>query len=102
MDANPNLNSTQKIPKDAMELNKLTKVSFGYLEISSFKNSDTHKRYFCYNCIYCIDSMGGKCMIFDDESPDVPNNKSRVIAAHGYYNRYQSIYDKQLYTNTKS
>ena len=41
MSTKSNFISTQKIPPEAMQLNKLTKVSSGYIEISAFKNSDT-------------------------------------------------------------
>ena len=40
-----NFSSTQKIPQDASQHNKLTKVISGYVEIDEFKDSDTHKGY---------------------------------------------------------
>ena len=49
-----NFSSTQKIPEEATQHNKLTKVSSGYMEIEEFKDTDTHKGYFCYNCDYFI------------------------------------------------
>jgi hypothetical protein len=74
MSTKSNFISTQKIPPDAMQLNKLTKVSSGYIEISSFKNSDTHKGYFCYNCIYFMKS--NHCAIVTDEGQDLDGNVS--------------------------
>lgn len=56
-----------KIPKEATELNKLTKFPSGYLELSNFKNSYIHKGYFCYNCTCWIDSMEGKHMTVDND-----------------------------------
>jgi len=38
-----NFSSTQKIPQSAVEHNKLTKVTSGYMEVEEFKDSDTHK-----------------------------------------------------------
>ena len=43
MSTKSNFVSNQKIPQEATQLNKLTKVSSGYMEISSFKDSDTHR-----------------------------------------------------------
>ena len=60
-----NFISTQKIPKEASKLSKLTKFSSGYVELRNFKNSDTHKGYFCYNCIYFI--KPNHCVIVTDE-----------------------------------
>jgi hypothetical protein len=76
-----NFKSTQKIPQEALQLNKLTKVSSGYLEISAFKNSDTHRGYFCYNCIYFM--KPNHCAIVTDEGQDVDGNVSNVIAPYG-------------------
>ena len=76
-----NFVSTQKIPQEALQLNKLTKVSSGYLEISAFKNSDTHRGYFCYNCIYFM--KPNHCAIVTDEGQDVDGNVSNVIAPYG-------------------
>ncbi len=45
MSQQSNFSSTQKIPQ-ALQLNKLTKVSSGYLEISAFKDSDHYKDIF--------------------------------------------------------
>ena len=78
-----NFTSTQKIPQEALQLNKLTKVSSGYLEISPFKNSDTHRGYFCYNCIYFM--KPNHCAIVTDEGPDVDGNVSNVIAPYDIF-----------------
>ena len=76
-----NFISTQKIPQEALQLKKLTKTSSRYLEISNFKNSDTHKGYFCYNCIYFMEP--NHCAIVTDEGQDVNGNVSNVIAPYG-------------------
>ena len=81
MSSKSNFESTQKIPQEAMQLNKLTKVSSGYTEISSFKNSDTHRGYFCYNCIYFM--KPNHCAIVTDEGQDIEGNISGMIAPYG-------------------
>ena len=81
MSSKSNFESTQKIPQEAMQLNKLTKVSSGYIEISSFKNSDTHRGYFCYNCIYFM--KPNHCAIVTDEGQDIEGNISDMIAPYG-------------------
>lgn len=73
--------STQKIPQEATQLNKLTKVTSGYLELPNFKNSDLHKGYFCYNCIYFM--KPNHCAIVTDEGQDVNGNISNEIAPNG-------------------
>ena len=78
---------------------KQSKLKAAYLERDEFKDSDLHKGYFCYNCIYWIDSMGGKCMIVDDEGPDIFGNISKIIAPHGCCNGYEPNYKKLENTN---
>lgn len=73
---------------------KQSKLKAAYLERKEFKDSDLHKGFFCYNCIYWIDSMGGKCMIVDDKGPDIFGNVTEVIAAHGCCNGYEPNYKK--------
>ena len=73
---------------------KQSKLKAGYLEREEFKDSDLHSGFFCYNCIYWVDSMGGKCMIVDNKGPDVFGNVSEVIAAHGCCNGYEANHDK--------
>lgn len=68
---------------------KQSKLQAAYLEREEFRTSDLHKGYFCYNCIYWIDSMGGKCMIVSDEGPDIFGKVSEVIAPHGCCNGYE-------------
>ena len=72
---------------------KQSKLKSGYIERNEFKDSDLHKGFFCYNCIYWIDMTGGKCMIVDDKGPDVFGNTSDVIAAHGCCNGYEPKFD---------
>ncbi len=73
---------------------KQSKLKSAYLEREDFKNSYLNTGYFCYNCIYWIDPMGGKCMIVDDKGPDIFGNISKVIAPHGCYNGYEPNYKK--------
>jgi hypothetical protein len=72
-----NFSSTQKIPQQALEHNKLTKVTSGYVEIDEFKDADTHTGYFCYNCEYFIKPE--HCMIVTDEGQDLDGNISGKI-----------------------
>ena len=48
--------------------------------MKSSKTSDLHAGFFCYNCIYWVDTMGGKSTIVDNKGPDVFGNVSEVIA----------------------
>ena len=73
---------------------KLSKLKAGYFEREEFKDSDLHKGFFCYNCIYWIDMGGGKCMIVDDKGSDLFGNASDVIAPHGCCNGYEADFDK--------
>ncbi len=73
---------------------KLSKLKSGYLEREEFKDSDIHKGFFCYNCIYWIDMTGGKCMIVDDKGPDLFGNVSDVIAPHGCCSLYEPDFDE--------
>ncbi len=72
-----NFSSTQKIPEEATRHTKLTKVTSGYMEIEEFKDTDTHKGYFCYNCDYFIKPE--HCMIVTDEGQDLGGNISGKI-----------------------
>ena len=81
MSSKSNFESTQKIPQEALQLNKLTKVTSGYIEISSFKNSDLHQGYFCYSCIYFM--KPNHCAIVTDEGQDIEGNISDMIAPYG-------------------
>ena len=76
-----NIFSTQKIPQEAMQLNKLTKVSSGYMALKNFKNSDMHRGYFCYNCIYFM--KPNHCAIVTDEGQDLYGKTSNEISAYG-------------------
>ena len=76
---------------------KQSKLKAGYLEKEEFKDANLHlhKGYFCYNCIYWVYSMGGKCMIVDNDGPDTFGKISQVIAPHsccnGYYENSNKI-----------
>ncbi len=73
---------------------KQSKLKSAYVEREEFKDSNLHSGYFCYNCIYWIDSLGGKCMIVDDKGPDVFGKVSDIIAPHGCCNGYELNFDK--------
>lgn len=73
---------------------KQSKLKAGYLECDEFKDSNYEEGYFCYNCIYWMDTSGGKCMIVEDEGPDIFGKTSGVIAPHGCCNGYEANYDK--------
>jgi len=47
------------------------------MEIEEFKNSDTHRGYFCYNCEYFIEP--NHCMIVTDEGQDLDGKVSGSI-----------------------
>jgi hypothetical protein len=81
---------------------KQSKLKAGYLECDEFKDSNYEEGYFCYNCIYWMDTSGGKCMIVEDEGPDIFGKTSGVIAPHGCCNGYEANYDKIHDTRTAS
>ncbi|WP_458745190.1 hypothetical protein [Candidatus Nitrosocosmicus sp. T] len=76
------------------KLQKLSKLKSAYVERKEFKDANLHSGYFYYNCIYWIDSLGGKCMIVDKEGPDVFGKLYNIIAPHGCCNGYESNFDK--------
>jgi hypothetical protein len=78
-----NFSSTQKIPQQASEHNKLTKVTSGYVEVDEFNDSDTHKGYFCYNCEYFIEP--DHCMIVTDEGQDLNGIVSGKVLPYDVY-----------------
>ncbi len=71
----------ETIPKEATSLKKLNKKTVRYTEIEQFKESDHHRGYFCYNCIYFI--KPSSCAIVSSEGPDFNDNSSGIIAPHG-------------------
>ena len=73
--------SSQDIPQEATQQKKLTKLGARYVEIEEFKNSDHHKGYFCYNCVYFVKPH--HCAIVTDEGIDILGHSSAVIAPHG-------------------
>jgi hypothetical protein len=75
-----NFTSSQKIPQQATEHKKLSKVTSGYVEIDEFKDADTHKGYFCYNCDYFL--KPDHCMIVTDEGQDLDGNISGKILSY--------------------
>jgi hypothetical protein len=73
---------------------KFSKLKASYIEYDGFADSNLHEGYFCYNCIYWINASGGKCMLVEDEGPDVLGRISDVIAPHGCCAGYEANYDK--------
>ncbi len=73
---------------------KRSKLEASYIEYDKFADSNLHEGYFCYNCIYWIKAGGGKCMLVEDEGPDVMGKVSDVIAPHGCCMAYEPNYDK--------
>ena len=78
---------------------KQSKLKSAYLERQEFRDVNLNSDYFCYNCIYWIDSLGGKCMIVDNEGSDVLGKVSNIIALYGCCNGYESNFDKLDNTN---
>src|ERR671931_809968 len=73
---------------------KFNKLKASYIEYDKFADSNLHEGYFCYNCIYGINLSGGKCMLVEDNGPDVLGKVSDVIAPHGCCTGYEANYDK--------
>ena len=76
-----NFSSSQKIPHEATQQMKLTKIAARYIELEQFKDSDHHKGYFCYNCTYFVKPH--HCAVVTDEGMDILGRSSGVIAPHG-------------------
>ncbi len=93
------IEKTADIVGNVTKFQKQSKLKMAYVEREEFKDSDLHAGYFCYNCIYWVDSMGGKCMIVDDKGPDIFGNESGVIAPHGCCNEYEPEHNKLRYKN---
>ena len=88
------IDKASDIVDNTTKFQKLTKLKAGYIERDEFKDSNLHKGFFCYNCIYWIDMSGGKCMIVDNKGPDLFGKVSDVIAPHGCCNGYEPDYDE--------
>ena len=88
------IEKTSGIVDNTAKFKKQSKLKEGYIEREEFKNSNLHKGFFCYNCIYWIDMTGGKCMIVDDKGPDLFGNVSDVIAPHGCCSLYEPDFDE--------
>jgi hypothetical protein len=73
---------------------KFSKLKASYVEYDKFADSNLHEGYFCYNCIYWINQGGGKCMLVENEGPDVQGKMSDVIAPHGCCAGYEPNYNK--------
>jgi hypothetical protein len=73
---------------------KFSKLKASYVEFDKFADSNLRQGYFCYNCIYWINTQGGQCMLVKHEGPDVMGKKSKVIAPHGCCAGYEANFDK--------
>jgi hypothetical protein len=73
---------------------KFSKLKASYIEYDKFTDSNLHEGYFCYNCIYWINSGGGKCMLVEHSGPDVLGKVSDVIAPHGCCAGYEANFGK--------
>jgi hypothetical protein len=73
---------------------KFNKLKASYIEYDRFSDSNLHEGYFCYNCIYWINTSGGKCMLVEHEGPDVLGKVSDVIAPYGCCAGYEANFDK--------
>jgi hypothetical protein len=73
--------SSQKIAHEATQQKKIPKIAARYIEVEQFKDSDHHKGYFCYNCVYFVKPQ--HCAIVTDEGMDIMGRSSGVIAPHG-------------------
>jgi hypothetical protein len=71
----------ETISQKATSLNKLKKKTVRYTELQQFKESDHHKGYFCYNCIYFM--KPSSCAIVSSQGLDFNGNSSGIIAPHG-------------------
>jgi hypothetical protein len=81
---------------------KFSKLKASYVEYDKFADSNLHEGYFCYNCIYWLNQGGGKCMLVENEGPDVLGKVSDVMAPHGCCSGYEPNYDKLHDTRRKS
>jgi hypothetical protein len=79
---------------------KFSKLKASYVEYDAFADSNLHEGHFCYNCIYWINADGGKCILVEDNGPDVLGKVSDVIAPHGCCAGYEPNYDKIHDTRT--
>jgi hypothetical protein len=75
------LSSSQNVSQEATQQKKITKVGARYIQIEEFKDSDHHRGYFCYNCVYFVKPH--HCAIVTDEGIDIQGHNSGVIAPHG-------------------
>lgn len=82
----------RNISNEASNKKKLSKLSSRYFELDEFKNSDHHRGYFCYNCIYF--QKPAECVIVDNEGSDIFGKKSDKIAEHGICALWEPNYEE--------
>ena len=73
--------SSQNVSQEATQQKKITKVGARYIQLEEFRDSDHHRGYFCYNCVYFVKPH--HCAIVTDEGIDIQGHTSGVIAPHG-------------------
>ena len=74
------LSSSQNLSQ-ATQQKKVTKVGTKDIQLDEFKDSDHHKGYLCYDCVYFVKPH--HCAIVTDEGIDIQDNISGVITPHG-------------------
>ena len=63
---------------------RISKKRAGYIGVDDFKNYDLKHGYYCYNCVYYMNALGGKCLIVHSKGKDCFGKNSDVIATFGY------------------
>ena len=61
--------SSQNVSQEATQQKKITKVGARYIQLEEFRDSDHHRGYFCYNCVYFVKPH--HCAIVTDEGIDI-------------------------------
>lgn len=84
------------------QFKKRSKLQANYIENDKFTDSNLHEGYFCYNCIYWLNTAGGRCMLVDSDGPDINGKVSDVIAPHGCCTAYEANYAKLHDTRTRA
>ncbi len=88
------IEKTADIVENITKVKKASKLKIAYVERDEFKDSDLQRGYFCYNCIYWLDTMGGRCILVNENGPDIFGRASEVIAPHGWCDAYEPNEDK--------
>jgi hypothetical protein len=73
---------------------KLSKLKASYVEFDKVSDSSLRQGFFCYNCIYWINTQGGQCMLVKHEGTDAMGKKSKIIAPQDFCAGYEAKFDK--------